>query len=98
MKTVKTTIVAAPGLPSKFSGGGDEFQDFVYDTWPAKDTSVECQDGSNDPDAAWVAVIDGDPVVKSATFGEGDKIVTWYSDDESQVELTSQQKNNWTAP
>lgn len=81
-------------LPKTFDDG-DDFYNFVYNTWEHKDTYVECQDGSDDPDAAWVAIVGGDPLVKSATYAAGNKIVCWYSDEESQVELTEEQLNNW---
>ena len=77
---LKEATKPVKSLPKKFNSG-DEFMDFVYDTWPSKETHVEHQGGG-----AWSAEIGGDDRIKAANYDEEDKVASWLDEDYEELE------------
>jgi hypothetical protein len=74
--------------PTEFDSGED-FMAYVYNTWPSQETLVEMQGGDD-----WMAFIEGDPVIKSATYSGSNGMVSWCTEDEEgeAVELNESVK------
>jgi hypothetical protein len=81
--------------PGTFDSG-EEFMDYVYNTWPSKGTYVECQGGGGT--GSWVAGIAGDDHIKGATYDAENKIVRWTDADYDELTETSSKSGRALAP
>ena len=70
-------------LPTTFESG-DDFMNFVYDRWPSRETHVEMQGGGD-----WSADIDGDDMIKGATYSESSGHVSWLDNEYEEIEFGS---------